>query len=312
MNLALGAQYIYGATLIKLSVLCFDRRLGVNKITPKFLYAVRAAIALVLIYAIVWTVLLFRQCDPFSAYWNQFNSLWRAGHEYTCLDEGANTLANAIVSTLCDVVAFLLPLSLLWRLQMNRRQKTALAGVFGVGLLVCVVGIVRIIYITRLYYLTYDTTWEAYHVVGATAFELLLATICASAPALQIIFRGLRARDSGATSNSNKKAPPTPNIKSTSRARSRPLFDEENGGDDAVRMDEMEAGKNGAKVEQKEDFMSGENEIKRSSTNTSSPGEYEGLDYDDAGMNAYGSRVSHCSLTQGEKKGGGMGWSGAV
>jgi len=305
MTMAIAALYIYGATLIKLSVLTFDRRLGVNKVTPKFLLAVRFAIFMVLFYCVVWTVLCFRQCTPFKAYWEQFNIPWRLeGHPFSCLDEGANTLSNTVFSTICDFIAFLLPLSLLWRLQISKKQKMALGGVFSVGLLVCVVGIVRIVYITRLYYFTYDATWEAYHVYGATAFELLLATICASAAALKIFFRGLRGREiSGGDNNnssgdSNSNSKPDGKAKSTSRARSKPLFDEEAAGDN-MQMEELED-KNGAKVRQMEEDGGYENEMKRSSTNTSSPsGEYEGLDYGDGG---YGSRASRSPLRRGEKE----------
>lgn len=313
MNMAIAALYIYGATLIKLSVLTFDRRLGVNKVTPKFLLAVRFAIFMVLFYCLVWTVLCFRQCTPFEAYWEQFNIPWRLeGHPFTCLDEGANTLSNTVFSTLCDFIAFLLPLSLLWRLQISKKQKLALGGVFSVGLLVCVVGIVRIVYITRLYYFTYDATWEAYHVYGATAFELLLATICASAPALKIFFRGLRGRDIGGegnnnnnssgNSNSNSNSKPDSKLKSASRARSRPLFDEEAAG--GKELEELEMDKNGAKVRQMEEDIVW-NEMKRSSTNTSSPtspsGEYERLDYADAD-GGHGSRASRSPLRRGEKE----------
>lgn len=131
----------------------------------------------------------------------------------------------------------------------------ALGGVFGVGLLVCVVGIVRIVYIVRLYFLTYDVTWEAYHVYGATAFELLLATICASAPALKIFFRSLTGRES---SDNSRNTPATPNKGRSWRARSREPGGRV-GGDGAadyeVRMDELVGvtnDKNGAMVSQHE------------------------------------------------------------
>jgi hypothetical protein len=97
-------------------------------------------------------------------------------------------MSNTVVSTLTDFVAFMLPLSLLWKLQMSRRQKILLSAVFAVGLLVCIVGVVRIGYIAQLYYTSYDSTYEAYKVFGSTAIEPLLAIACASAPALKVNF----------------------------------------------------------------------------------------------------------------------------
>jgi hypothetical protein len=69
---------------------------------------------------------------------------------------------------------------------MSRRQKILLSAVFAVGLLVCIVGVVRIAYIAELYYTSYDSTWNAYKVFGSTAIEPLLAMACASAPALKV------------------------------------------------------------------------------------------------------------------------------
>lgn len=194
MNLAIQLQYVWGATLIKLSVLTFDRRLGIQNITPRFNWAVRVSIGLVLSYWLIWTILILCQCSPFEAYWFQFVPSWVATHKYSCLNEGANTLSNTIVSTVTDFIAFMLPSSLLIKLQISRKQKLAFLSVFAVGLLVCIVGIIRIYYITNLYYHTYDVTWVAYHVFGATAVELLLAVICASAPALKVRLELLVAR----------------------------------------------------------------------------------------------------------------------
>lgn len=177
---------MWGATFIKLSVLSFDNRLGVQNITTRFIWAVRFAFALVIAYFITWNVLIFRQCAPFEAFWNQLLPSWTATHSYHCIDEGANALTNTIVSTISDFIAFMLPMILLWKLQMSMKQKVALSAVFAVGVLVCIVGVIRIYYYSMLYYGSYDVTWQGYRVFGTTDVELLLATICASAPALKV------------------------------------------------------------------------------------------------------------------------------
>jgi hypothetical protein len=86
---AIQILYIIGVTFIKLSVLTFDRRLGVRNVTPRFIWAVRLSISLVALYGIIWTILVFTQCMPFEAYWMQFAPEWVATHNYKCLDEGA-------------------------------------------------------------------------------------------------------------------------------------------------------------------------------------------------------------------------------
>ena len=181
---------MWGATLIKLSVLSFDQRLGVQNVTTRFIWAVRMAIALVVAYFIIWNILIFRQCAPFEAFWNQLVPAWTATHSYHCTDEGASALTNTIISTISDFIAFLLPMILLWKLQMSMKQKIALSAVFAVGVLVCIVGVIRIYYYSMLYFGSYDVTWQAYRVFGTTDTELLLATICASAPALKVCHDG--------------------------------------------------------------------------------------------------------------------------
>jgi hypothetical protein len=53
----------------------------------------------------------------------------------------------------------------------------------------CICGILRIYYIDRLYYKTYDTTWEAQPAWLWLIVEANLAVICASAPALKVFFK---------------------------------------------------------------------------------------------------------------------------
>jgi hypothetical protein len=53
----------------------------------------------------------------------------------------------------------------------------------------CICGILRIYYVDRLYYKTYDTTWEAQPAWLWLIVEANLAVICASAPALKVFFK---------------------------------------------------------------------------------------------------------------------------
>lgn len=45
----------------------------------------------------------------------------------------AMAYAYSVTATLCDLTLGLLPIALVWNLQMNTRTKVALAGILGMG-----------------------------------------------------------------------------------------------------------------------------------------------------------------------------------
>jgi len=188
----------------------------------------------------------------------------------------------------------------LWKLQMSMKQKIALSAVFAVGVLVCIVGIIRIYYYSMLYYGSYDVTWQSFRVFGTTDVELLLATICASAPALkvrhfwpshtdktytdqpfaQIFFNVLSPSKAGKTSHENHS---TSNPKIKSRARTMASLD---GGFAATPLQDLDLEKDGGtRVRQQE-----ENDDMKWQSSGSGEGSGEEFDHDnDDGLSVHGS-----------------------
>lgn len=162
-------------------------------ITTFFRTVVWASIAFVAAYAVVFLCTLFFGCSPINAFWQQVDLTWEATHiqnvDYHCLNEPANLLAASSVSIFQDFLACGLPTMLFWKLQLPRRQKIALGAIFGVGFFLCITGVLRIYYIHKIFYETYDTTWAAEDVWIWTMVEAHLAIICASAPAIKVFFK---------------------------------------------------------------------------------------------------------------------------
>ncbi|KAF1816740.1 hypothetical protein P152DRAFT_135994 [Eremomyces bilateralis CBS 781.70] len=191
MVMALEVLYTPGTAIIKISILFFYRRMSAGSISKPFYYAVWASIIFVVLYMIVFTINIFVTCIPIHAFWHSVDPRWaleNAG-KYHCFDEGANLLAASSISVLQDFIACGLPTMLFWDLKLPRRQKVALASIFGVGFFLCITGILRILAIRKVYYKTYDVTWAAEEVWVWTAVETHLAVICASAPALKVFFK---------------------------------------------------------------------------------------------------------------------------
>lgn len=114
-------------TIGRLSITISLLRLTVERIHIWILYAVMALSTTVGI--VLFFVAMF-QCQPVSYYWDRLSI---EGH---CLDMdlllGIVYMYSAVAAT-CDFIIGILPVLLIWRLQMDRRTKTAVAGILGIA-----------------------------------------------------------------------------------------------------------------------------------------------------------------------------------
>lgn len=225
--MAIELTYLAATTLIKISILCFYRRIT-EGLTMGFVYWVWASIAFVAAYGITFTFVIIFSCSPVVGYWRYFDIIWRLENELHCHNEGAEIVSVVVISTLQDFFICALPIFLVWNLHIPKRQKVALIALFGMGLLcvalhsglaeiegltgprTCVCGIMRTYYAIYVYYATYDITWYAYYGWIWTALEADLGVICASAPALKVFFRRYFSQftnRSGHSGSSGKKTP---------------------------------------------------------------------------------------------------------
>jgi hypothetical protein len=127
--------YMASTSLIKISILCFYRRLANGAIGRTFVYWVWGSIAFVIIYFISFTLAIVFTCTPVEGYWRMFDIMWRLQNEMTCRNEGAMIVGVVVVSTVQDFVICALPIFLVWNLQIPKRQKAALIAIFAMGLL---------------------------------------------------------------------------------------------------------------------------------------------------------------------------------
>lgn len=133
--MAIDLLYILGTCSTKVSILCFYRRMTAGSITKTFIYCTWGSIAFVVAYGVTSVPLLLLTCRPISAFWNLVDPIWALSHKFTCTDEAAEILVAAMISILQDIIALALPIMLVWNLQLPKRQKVAVVGIFGVGLL---------------------------------------------------------------------------------------------------------------------------------------------------------------------------------
>ncbi|OAG43867.1 hypothetical protein AYO21_01719 [Fonsecaea monophora] len=180
--------YVIGITLIKISVLLFYRRLSV-KFSRAFLIATWIGIIYNVLYFLSFGLTLLLLCSPLHSYWDSFNPVWAATHHFHCGSEGAALPASSAFSVAGDFYSTLLPLILVYYLELPRRQKIALYALFALGFMAVAAGLVRTVLMYNLLNVDYDFTWELWLTWIWAILELYLALFAASAPSLKPFFR---------------------------------------------------------------------------------------------------------------------------
>lgn len=188
VTLAIELTYLASTTLVKVSILCFYRRIT-GSLTNTFVYTTWGSIVFCSVYGILFSLLIVFTCTPVVGFFHIYDPIWRARNTVDCHNEGAIIVACAAISTVQDLVICMLPIFLIWNLKITKRQRLALCGIFGIGVVTSICGIMRTYYATYVYYYTYDITWSAYYGWIWTVLEAQLGVIAASAPALKVFFQ---------------------------------------------------------------------------------------------------------------------------
>ncbi|KAK9416214.1 hypothetical protein SUNI508_09794 [Seiridium unicorne] len=135
------------------------------------------------INAFIFLVVSIFQCSPISAYWTITSAPKR------CINQPAHLLAAGIINTITDFIIVFLPMQIVMHLDLPRKQRYIVIGLFGAGFLACAAGIVRIVFTWLMTTATNrDTTWNAWSVWVASGIELYVGIICASIPAIKPFF----------------------------------------------------------------------------------------------------------------------------
>jgi hypothetical protein len=91
-------------------------------------------------YAIAFLLVSIFQCDPISLAWTR----WDGEHTGTCNNINAQVWASAAINVFLDLVIIILPLPIVYKLNINRRKKLLVTAMFCVGLMVTIVSIIRL------------------------------------------------------------------------------------------------------------------------------------------------------------------------
>lgn len=185
--------YTLTTLFIRLSIALFLIRICVKRIMKVIIYATMAGVT---VFSIFYFFLALFQCSPIDYFWNQYK-----GEHGSCMNPAVipdASIAHSAVSFTADWILGLLPITLIWNLQMNQRTKISLAAILAVGLLAGIAAIIRIPYI-RVLTITDDFLYATTDVSIWSAVEASLGIVAASAYTLRPLFRSLLNLSSRAT-----------------------------------------------------------------------------------------------------------------
>ncbi|EKG19959.1 hypothetical protein MPH_02787 [Macrophomina phaseolina MS6] len=184
--------------LVKISILLQYIRIFATK---KMQTACRIVLVLNTMFTLETVIISVFDCTPIPYFWDKSIE---GGH---CVDFGAMWFSHASVNIAFDLVIVVLPMPVINSLNLPRRQKIALMGIFALGTFASVTSMLRLQSIYNVSY-SHDITYDNVGAALWSAVEINTAIICASLPTFKAVLNRIFPRLLAST-------------RSTSRHRSR-------------------------------------------------------------------------------------------
>ncbi|KAI0876578.1 hypothetical protein GGS24DRAFT_513468 [Hypoxylon argillaceum] len=160
--------YLILAATVKLTFLSFYHRLFSTHTYWRY-FGTGAIIFVALLNVSLIFATVF-SCTPVSREWDPTIP----GH---CVDPVILPYFSGISSFLTDLYVLILPIALLWQLNMTTQQKIKASCVFGLGILACVASLIRLIQTPSLR-TSYDATWTISNIIIWASLEVNVGIIC--------------------------------------------------------------------------------------------------------------------------------------
>ncbi|KAJ5975644.1 hypothetical protein N7481_009351 [Penicillium waksmanii] len=191
------SSMFYLATLgfIKTSVLWFYTRLGDRTLTR----ASWAMVGVIAAQAGSFVLVAAFQCQTIS-------KAWTGTGPGKCVNINVFYLANAALNIFTDLLTYTLPIRVIFKLQMPRKQKIALALILCLGLFACVSSIIRITYIPAML-TSPDATYAISGAMYWSVIETNVGIFAASIPSFKAIASRFLPRFIGEYSSGRKYGP---------------------------------------------------------------------------------------------------------
>jgi len=174
--------YVTGSIFIKASICATLLRITIQR---KYAYILWALIAVTAVSNLVAFSAALARCKPVSATWNP-----AAG---TCLDQSIIITLTYVVSSVniaTDWSVAIIPIFILWNIQMRRKLKLITGSILGIGVLASCATIIRMPY-SGAYSAKVDQLHGIGNIILWTVVECDLGIIAGSLPMLRTLFKSL-------------------------------------------------------------------------------------------------------------------------
>ncbi|KAH8732978.1 hypothetical protein GQ44DRAFT_781737 [Phaeosphaeriaceae sp. PMI808] len=199
LNFITQPLYLFAICLVKVSVGLFLLRIAVQPFYRKLIIGIMSFMSF---YTIGCFFTIMFQCTDLRVQWDRTVN----GTCWTTFTLKALSYTNQTLNIATDFAFSIgIPMPMLWGVQMNRRQKGSLIGIFGLGTFATVAAIVKLSYITS-YGRSGDWLWDSRNLTIWTVVECNVAIIAGSLPALKPLFRSALGSTYGRGSRKNTDA----------------------------------------------------------------------------------------------------------
>lgn len=181
LNFLTQPIYLFIAMFVKESVGFFLLRITGR---GKYRFLIIAIMVLLAVYTVACFFTLVLQCTNLRV-------LWNPTVQSVCWDPEtlrALSYTNSVVSIVTDFAfAVLIPIPLIWNLQMNKRKKSSLVLIFSMGIFASSAGIIRAVYIND-YGKQGDFLWDSRNITIWYAIETQIGIIAGNLPCSKPLF----------------------------------------------------------------------------------------------------------------------------
>ncbi|KAI1162527.1 hypothetical protein F5B18DRAFT_623305 [Nemania serpens] len=168
--------------MTKISVLLLYKRIFA---TRRFITVTWILIGVVVAWTLSFTLAFAFACIPIQSQW--YHSI-----QYSCINVVALFTAAVVTDVVTDFLVLILPVYKVWGLQMVLCRKVPLIGIFLLGILVSIVGLIRLKYLTLVWTIppnstNLDVTWHYAPVWYWAIIEAHVGVLSACLPVLRPI-----------------------------------------------------------------------------------------------------------------------------
>lgn len=171
--------------LIKVNILLQYIRIFVPDGRPCFtLVASKALIALNTVYYTMFVFMLIFTCVPRHKFWD-------STAKGRCLDWRIVLVVGNIVTFISDVIIWVVPQNVIWRLQLDKSRKRGLSALFTIGIFAIVCAAVRIHYQAELLKSSADITYVGAKICFWGTCQLTAGFLVACLPTMPLLYQNV-------------------------------------------------------------------------------------------------------------------------